>query len=290
MLQYTKSKKIWLKHHPEYPEKWVQQQIVDDPAILGLGSNLIVLAEEKIQKNAGRLDLLLQDSETERRYELELQLGASDPSHIIRTIEYWDIERKRRPQDDHCAVLVAEDITSRFLNVVSLFNGTIPLIAIQMQALEVGENLALSFITVMDEMTRGEDEEAETAPTDRDYWLNRANTETVGMADDVLKIIHEFASDLQLNYTKNYIGLAQQNGQANNFVSFVPKKQNMHLRIKLKETEEISTMIANTDLNALSYRKRSGEYRLSLKKNDLCSNREILRKLMGMSFNEYGKS
>ena len=47
-------------------------------------------------------------------------------SHIIRTIEYWDIERKRYPQYEHCAVLVAEDITSRFLNVISLFNGTIP--------------------------------------------------------------------------------------------------------------------------------------------------------------------
>lgn len=28
------------------------------------------------------------------------------------------------PPYDHCAVLVAEDITSRFLNVISLFNGT----------------------------------------------------------------------------------------------------------------------------------------------------------------------
>ena len=249
-----------------------------------------MLAEEKIQKNAGRLDLLLQDSETERRYELELQLGASDPSHIIRTIEYWDIERKRRPQDDHCAVLVAEDITSRFLNVVSLFNGTIPLIAIQMQALEVGENLVLSFITVMDEMTRGEDEESETAPTDRKYWLNRANTETVGMADDVLKIINEFAPKLQLNYTKHYIGLAKQNGQADNFVSFVPKKQNMHLRIKLKETEETTVKINNTDLNDLGYKKRYSQYLLSLKKNDLCKNREILKELMKMSFKDYGKS
>ncbi len=32
---------------------------------------------------------------------------------------------------DHTAVIVAEDITSRFLNVISLFNGTIPIIAIQ---------------------------------------------------------------------------------------------------------------------------------------------------------------
>ncbi len=65
------------------------------------------------------LDLLLQDPDTNRRYEVELQLGPTDESHIIRTIECWDIERKRYPQYDHCAVIVAEDITSRFLNVIS---------------------------------------------------------------------------------------------------------------------------------------------------------------------------
>jgi hypothetical protein len=63
----------------------------------------------------GRLDLLLQDVDTNRRYEVEIQLGKTDESHIIRTIEYWDIERKRYPQYDHCAVIIAEDITSRFL-------------------------------------------------------------------------------------------------------------------------------------------------------------------------------
>jgi hypothetical protein len=67
-----------------------------------------------MQPRAGRLDLLLQDLDTKRRYEVEIQLGATDEAHIIRTIEYWDIERKRYPQYDHCAVLVAEDITSPF--------------------------------------------------------------------------------------------------------------------------------------------------------------------------------
>jgi len=32
------------------------------------------------------------------RYHVELQLGATDESHIIRTIEYWDTERRRWPQ------------------------------------------------------------------------------------------------------------------------------------------------------------------------------------------------
>ena len=66
------------------------------------------------------------DADGNHRYEVEVQLGATDESHIIRTIDYWDIERKRYPQYDHTAVIVAEDITSRFLNVISLFNGMIP--------------------------------------------------------------------------------------------------------------------------------------------------------------------
>lgn len=136
--KYLKPDRVQLKNHPEFNEKWVQKLIADDPSILGLG-DLVLRDVERMQPRAGRLDLLLQDPDTQRRYEVELQLGPTDESHIIRTIEYWDIEKKRYPQYDHCAVLIAEDITSRFLNVISLFNGTMPLIAIQMQALIVGD-------------------------------------------------------------------------------------------------------------------------------------------------------
>ena len=75
----------------------------------------------------------------QRRYEVEIQLGAFDEAHIIRTIESWDVERKRYPQYDHAAGLVAEDITSRFLNVIGLFNGSIPLVAIQLRAQDYGD-------------------------------------------------------------------------------------------------------------------------------------------------------
>ena len=120
--------------------------------MLGLGD--LVKEIERRQPRSGRLDLLLQDAETHKRYEVEIQLGKTDESHIIRTIEYWDIERKRYPQYDHVAVIVAEDITSRFLNVIGLFNGSIPLVAIQMRALEVGDQLTLTAMTVLDEVSR----------------------------------------------------------------------------------------------------------------------------------------
>ena len=79
-------------------------------------------------------DLLLSDASTNTCYEVEIQLGATDESHIIRTIEYWDLEKNRYPLYDHVAVIVAEDVTSRFLNVISLLNRAVPLIAIQMNA------------------------------------------------------------------------------------------------------------------------------------------------------------
>ncbi len=206
---YLKHERLPLKNHPEFNEKWVQNLIADDPSILGLG-DLVLRDVERIQPRAGRLDLLLQDLDTQRRYEVEIQLGSTDEVHIIRTIEYWDIEKKRYPQYDHCAVLVAEDITSRFLNVISLFNGTMPLIAIQMQALKVGDNMTLVFTKVMDELVRGlvdEDEDAEAEPTDRAYWEKRATKATVVLADQMLELLRGFDPTLNLKYNKFYIGL-----------------------------------------------------------------------------------
>ena len=136
-MEVVKFEKVSLKNHSELNEHWVQNLIAEDPSILGLG-DLILRDKERIQPRAGRLDLLLQDADSNRRYEVEVQLGALDESHIIRTIEYWDIERKRYPQYEHTAVIIAEDITSRFLNIISLFNGMIPLVAIQMNTLKIG--------------------------------------------------------------------------------------------------------------------------------------------------------
>src|SRR5262245_30596894 len=127
-LRFTKHERVWLRHLHEFSEKWLHDQICADTSILGLGA-LDVVARERIQQGAGRLDILLADTENNVRYEVEIMFGATDPSHIIRCIEYWDIERRRYPAYDHVAVLIAEEVTSRFLNVMSLLAGSIPLVA-----------------------------------------------------------------------------------------------------------------------------------------------------------------
>jgi hypothetical protein len=280
MLKFIKHERLLLQRHPELNEKWVQDRIAEDPSILGLG-DVVLKDKERIQPRAGRLDLLLQDPDTLRRYEVEIQLGKTDEAHIIRTIEYWDIERKRYPQYDHCAVIVAEEMTARFLNVISLFNGTIPLIAIQLNALRISDGVSLVFTTVMDELSRGmvDDDEEVQAVTDRAFWEEQGSRDTVGMADELLTMIHGFDPEVQFKYNKFYIGLAK-NGQPNNFAQFRAKKSNLRLELRLKETPETTKELEESGLDLMDYDKRWGRYRIRLDGPALKSHRDLLTRLM----------
>ena len=281
MVKLVHPEKVSLLTSPDVTEALIQQKIYDDPSILGLG-DLVPRDKERPQPRAGRLDLLLQDRDTGRRYEVELQLGKTDESHIIRTIEYWDIEKKRYPQYDHCAVIVAEDITSRFLNVVSLFNGFIPLIAIQLNAFKVGDDIALAFTKVLDEMPLGlvgDDEEVQEV-TDRNYWLSRGTKTTVAMADEMLEIVNSINDGgYNLNYNKFYIGLAQ-NGIANNFSIFRPKKKFMQLDLWHAKSDEIDQIIEDNDLDDIGYQLRSSNYRLRVYPDELKKKREVFEGLI----------
>lgn len=285
-MKLVRPEKLSLLTHKELNETWVQKVIAEDPTILGLG-DLILKDKERIHPKAGRLDILLQDAESKRRYEVEIQLGKVDESHIIRTIEYWDIERKRYPQYEHCAVIIAEDITSRFLNVISLFNGYIPLIAIQMSAYQFSANeVSLIFTTVLDEVNLGlvdEDEETKEV-TDRNYWETIKGTkQTVSLADQLLDIVKEFSPNLELKYNKYYIGLAKE-GQPNNFVIFRAKKSSLLFEIRLKQSPEIQDKLDEAKIDTMDYDNKWGRYRIRVDKNDIVKHKELLRNLMKQAY------
>lgn len=283
-LQYAKSERIWLRTFPALNEAWVQQRIAEDPSLLGLG-DVVLRDKERRQHAAGRLDLLLQDADSNRRYEVEVQLGKTDESHIVRTIEYWDIERRRYPQYDHCAVIVAEEITSRFLNVIGLFNGSIPLIALQMSDWRLGDTVSLVFTRVLDELTLGlvdEDEETQEV-TDRAYWEAKGTSATIGMADELLEMIHTFESSVQLKYNKFYIGL-ERNGKADNFAVFRVKKKHLILQPRLPKSEEIDRMLEEGDLDVMGYDVNWERYKVRLTPPDIRVHKDLITKLLQQAY------
>lgn len=284
-MKHTKLKTISLKRHPQITEKWLQDIISEDPAILGLG-DVVVKDIERIQTGAGRLDILLQDTDGHGRYEVEIQLGSTDESHIIRTIEYWDIERRKYPQYDHTAIIVAENITSRFLNVISLFNGFIPIMAIQVTAIETSEGIGLQFTKVLDTIKLGYlDEDEETSePTDRSYWETKRGTKkTVSIADKILEMTKTFVSTAELNYNKHYIGFTI-DGRPLNFAVCRPQKSGMRLDIRIPQDNEIDQLMADSDIDVLEYDKRRGAYRLKLTQKDVKSKEEVLIRLLEQAY------
>lgn len=285
-----KLESISIKRSERLSEKWVQEQIADDPPILGLG-DLILKDKERLQPNAGRLDLLLQDPETLKRYEVEIQLGTTDESHIIRTVEYWDIERKRYPQYEHTAVIIAEEITSRFLNVIQLFNGAIPLIALKMTAYKIGDEYALTFVKVLDELVYGlvDEDEPLAEPTDRTFWeMKRGSKKTVALTDRLLDLVNEVEPKALLKYNKHYIGL-EVNGSPLNFVTFMPRKAHTIMTIKLPQTQETDELLEDAGFETLTYESQWRQYRLRIESDVEEKQKTILLKLITQSRQGFGK-
>lgn len=287
-MKHIPLKTISLKSHPKITERWLQDVIAQNPNILNIG-DVVLKDKERIQARAGRLDLLLQDVEGHGRYEVEIQLGNTDESHLIRTIEYWDIERKRYPQYDHTAVIIAENITSRFLNVISLFNGFIPLMALQVSAIETSEGVGLHFTKVLDTVRLGlvDEDEPIAERVDKAYWEARATKQTVSLANNIVEMINEhiLPEDIKAepSYNKPYIGIWIE-GRACNFAIMRPQKKGMRLEIKLPKSLEVDSILENTNLDVLDYEPRWQSYRIKLEQNDLKDHSEAIIHLLKQAY------
>ena len=190
-----------------YDEYWLQDQIWGNPATLGLG-DLDALSKERRQNSGGRLDILLKDPQDDSMYEVEVMLGDTDETHIIRTIEYWDNEKRRWPQRQHYAVLVAENITRRIFNVVHILSHSIPIIAIQVALIDVGGKKALHFTKVLDTFEEVDDgTEEQEVEVNRDFWNKKAKW-TAETADFLMEVVGSALPEPKISYVKNYVSIS----------------------------------------------------------------------------------
>jgi len=246
-------------------EPWLQNEIARDTSLLNLGE-LELLKKEKIQSAGGRIDFLMADPEGETRYEIEVMLGEVDESHIIRTIEYWDVERQRYPDLVHCAVIVAEKITARFFNVIRLLNRAVPIIAIQLSAFRIGDEVVLQFIRVLDvpEPPDPEDEEA-AEPADRPYWEKKSSPESLAVVDAIKGLAPTSKAEPRITYNKHHIALRT---SGYNFAWMHPRKAaycHVEVKVGAEKRSELIDRLEKDGLEA-SNRGRSGVvFRISMK-------------------------
>ncbi len=276
-LSYVKAETIRLRELG-FDEKWLQDRINEDPSILGLG-DLIVITREHTQPSGGRIDFLMYDPEDGIRYEIEVMLGRVDESHIIRTLEYWDIERKRFPSLQHRAVIVAEEITNRFFNIISLLNQAIPILAIQLNAFRIDEKVVLHFTTVLDLPEPESDEEGTAEKVDRGYWEKRSNPTSMRIVDRMIGLVPTTDGPVRTTYNKYHIAVGT-TGQ--NFLWFHPRKSasHCHMHVRLLDGQERTDTLQKLEDAGIYSGPRGREVKLRLSEKELNDNEKLIKDML----------
>ena len=259
-----------------FDEYWLQDQIFENPSYLNLGE-LEGVEKEKRQSSGGRLDILLKNSDDDSMYEVEVMLGETDESHIIRTIEYWDNERRRWPQRQHYAVIIAEKVTRRFFNVIQLLSQTIPIIAIQANIIEASGQKILNFVTVLDAYEESDD--GTTIPNERAdtaFWKKKAPW-VIDSMDYIERIFTEKNIEVTRNHARGYISLSCFGKNR----LWLQKRSGNKIYFKFNYPEsikdEISELLDNESISFVQKKGRSTRLTTSLK--EMKNHQEVFHKI-----------
>lgn len=258
-----------------FDEYWLQDQIFENPACLGLGE-LEAIAKERQQSSGGRLDILMKNPEDDSMYEVEIMLGETDESHIIRTIEYWDNEKRRWPQRQHFAVLVAEHINRRFFNVIHLLSNSIPIIAVQTSLIQANGKKALFFSKVLDTFEEIDDGTSlDDKSYNRDYWVKKAKW-TLETADGILAMTHGIFAEASLNYVKNYVAISV---SGYNYIWLHKRSMNKSLlgfRMASSLQDEAAGIL---DAANISYVKKPKKFLITVDRKLVEANQEVFKSI-----------
>ncbi len=257
-----------------FDEYWLQKQIYDNPACLGLG-DLESVSKERQQSSGGRLDILLKNPEDDTMYEIEVMLGETDETHIIRTIEYWDNEKRKWPQRQHYAVLVAENITRRFFNVIHLFSHAIPIIAIQVNIIETNDQKLLHFSKILDTYEEPEDGTGIEEIYDESFWKKKS-TWTIDTAKELLQTVEGIFESPSLRYVKNYIAI---NIFGNNYFWLHKRSASKSLlgfRISEEFLEDVSKLL---DEQSISFVQKRNRIKFTVDKDFITNHAEMLKQI-----------
>ncbi len=253
-------------------KQWLADRLAQDPSQLGLG-DLTLVDHQRSQQTGGSLGLLLTDGSDERetRYALDVQLGAADPDQLVRAVERWSHERQQHPNDEHVAVIVAERISSRLLEVMRLMSDSIPLTVLQATAVKVADDTAtLVFTRLLGSQQAtsdapSDDDVALASPKDRAFWESRLSPRSLTFLDELLALIRSLDGEVQPHYAKEYIGLARR-GRTHHYVKLTPNRAAPQalVVVRLPYSTEQQQMLESAGVEVNGYYESTKSYNLTV--------------------------
>lgn len=278
-------KKVFIRNIGK-DEYWLQDIIYSNPGKLGFGE-LVPVSKEKKQSSGGRLDILLKDPEDNSMYEIEVMLGETDPSHIIRAIEYWDNEKRRFPQRQHFCVLIAESFDRRYFNIIQILSLNVPMIAIQADLIEANGNLVINFSKILDIYVEPEDDEVATAVTET-TWSDKAKW-TLSAAKKLFEILSEQTKNISLNFTQSYISIVIDGKNSYFFNKRTNPNSVILFTVKDEEREEAIKNFLNDKSIVYNFSIKYKEFSLTIDEKFLSTNKDVMTFLHNIRFKELNK-
>jgi hypothetical protein len=290
-MDFAPSEKISLARHKDFDEAWVEKTLRAHPEMLNLGS-LSNIQSQLTQQKVGRLDLLADNRNGGQRFVIELMLGEIDASHLMRVMDYW-LKRKNQDVDSDLevvAVLVAEKVLlSRYFPLIQFLaqklGSNLPLVVIEMTALQIGTQMTLTFTKVIDS-TQEEivDHDIEgRVPTDHEYWVNRSSEDGMFVVDKLITFLNEIDSSISAKYNTAYIGITKGN-RTRNFVWFSPKQKFVVINVKVLDPESWQERLAPLGIEVIQVSDNSVRFRL--KKDQVEGATALLKELLKASYEQ----
>ena len=152
-----------------------------------------------------------------------------------------------------------------------------------MTALGIDDQVALVFQTVLNELSRGLEEEDEEPDevVDRSYWESKVGTDILDAADRLVGRLRLTDPKLEVNYNKYSIGLAKAGG-VDKFASFRLRRQFLRVEARLPQAEDTDALLEHAGLDVMPW--KWGRYRIRLTRADLTKHEDVVVDLLERAY------
>jgi hypothetical protein len=164
--------------------------------------------------------------------------------------------------------------------VIRLLNRAVPIIAIQLSAFRIGDEVVLQFIPVLDVYESAElQDEQDSEPVDRAYWEKKSNRESLGVVDAVRALTPSTNGEPRTTYKLHDIPLST---SGYNFCWFNPRKTtpycHLHIWVGAERRQDFMDRLESAGIEASNLRR--SEIALSLRLKDIQEHRDLLAEII----------
>ena len=163
--------------------------------------------------------------------------------------------------------------------------------AIQLDALQVGEQIVLNFVKVLDQTdlrVDDTDNDSGGGEVGRAHWDSKIESGLMSVCDEVLGWLKESASGrIEPNYLKQYIGL-RVNGGVNNFVFMSPKSWKKLVNIHFRHSDAIDWKERFEEAGTPVSSRQNGRFVLHVTPEEFATHRELIHEAVVAAVTEAG--